>query len=81
MGAWTPLLKYEMSTDKVADADNFKRTAFAVGVEMVPKAEDSFRYHIAYTSIADKDWAGAGKEDMTQNMITVGFKYTGDIAK
>jgi hypothetical protein len=81
MGAWTPLVKYEMSTDKVADNDNFKREAFAIGVEMVPKAEDAFRYHIAYTSIKDKDFQTAGFEDATQNMITVGFKYVGDIAK
>lgn len=85
MGAWTPLVKYEMSTDKnAAGNDNFKRDAFAVGVEMVPKAEDSFRYHIAYTSIKDHDFTVAGtiaEEEMTQNMITVGFKYVGDIVK
>ena len=79
MGAWTPLLKYEMSTDKVAGADNFKRDAFAVGVEMVPKAEDAFRYHVAYTQVADKDFAAG--DDTTQSMITVGFKYVGEIAK
>lgn len=81
MGAWTPIVKYEMSTDKIADNDSFKRDAFAVGVEMVPKAEDAFRYHVAYTSITDKDWAAANHENATQNMITVGFKYVGDIAK
>lgn len=79
MGAWTPLLKYEMSTDKAAGTDQFKRDAFAVGVEMVPKAEDSFRYHVAYTQVADKDFAAG--DDTTQSMITVGFKYVGDIAK
>lgn len=82
MGAWTPLLKYEMSTDTdgAATAAEFKRDAFSVGVEMVPKAEDSFRYHVAYTSIKDRDFAPTA-EDMTQSMITVGFKYVGDIAK
>lgn len=80
MGAWTPLLKYEMSTDKdVNGDDNFKRDAFSVGVEMVPKAEDAFRYHLAYTQIKDKDFAAG--DDTTQSMITVGFKYVGDIAK
>ena len=81
-GMWVPVLKYEMSTDKdAAGNDNFKRDAWALGLEIVPKAEDAFRYHIAYTSIKDKDWEAAGKEDMTQNLITVGFKYTGEIAK
>lgn len=77
---WTPVLKYEMSNDKVAGNDNFKRNAFAVGVEYMPKAEDAFRYHIAYASAKD-DFDNAALEDVTFNTITVGFKYTGDIAK
>nr|WP_295901688.1 hypothetical protein [uncultured Bdellovibrio sp.] len=77
---WTPMLKYEMSNDKVAGNDNFKRNAFAVGVEYMPKAEDAFRYHIAYASAKD-DFDNAALEDVTFNTITVGFKYTGDIAK
>ncbi|MFS4459384.1 hypothetical protein [Bdellovibrio sp. HCB2-146] len=79
MGMYVPVFKYEMSTDKVADADNFKRDAWALGLEIVPKAEDAFRYHVAYTSTKDKDFAAG--DDVTQSMITVGFKYTGDIAK
>ncbi|WP_374029599.1 hypothetical protein [Bdellovibrio bacteriovorus] len=84
MGMWTPILKYEMSTDKAADNDNFKRDAWALALELTPKAEDAFRYHVAYTSIKDRDFGagfGANTEDMTKNMITVGFKYVGDIAK
>ncbi|KHD88967.1 MAG: hypothetical protein OM95_05730 [Bdellovibrio sp. ArHS] len=83
MGMWVPVVKYEMATNKVADNDNFKRDAFAVALEVVPKAEDAFRYHVAYTSIKDKDFAGAlaGSEDTTKNIITVGFKYVGDIVK
>jgi hypothetical protein len=80
MGAWTPIAKYEMSTDKnQAGDDNFKRDAWALALEMTPKAEDAFRYHVAYTSITDKDWAAG--DDQTQNLITIGFKYVGDIAK
>ncbi|MGZ3782703.1 MAG: hypothetical protein ACXVCY_18815 [Pseudobdellovibrionaceae bacterium] len=83
MGMWVPVLKYEMSTDKAADVETFKRTGMALALEMVPKADDAFRYHIAYTSVADKDFAGnyAGLKDTTKNYITVGFKYTGDIVK
>ncbi|KYG67692.1 hypothetical protein AZI85_17000 [Bdellovibrio bacteriovorus] len=80
MGMWVPVLKYEMSTDKVADNDNFKRNAFAVALEIVPKAEDAFRYHVAYTSIKD-DFEAPAAEDTTKNIITVGFKYVGDIVK
>jgi|GEM_PF-1555647 hypothetical protein len=82
---WTPVLKYEMSNSKNKDTDNvdWKRDAFAVGVEYAPKADEAFRYHIAYTSVADKDFGSAvtAGEDMTKNMITVGLKYTGDIVK
>ncbi|WII70595.1 hypothetical protein QJS83_09005 [Bdellovibrio sp. 22V] len=84
MGMWTPILKYEMSTDKLQGEDNFKRDAWALALELTPKAEDAFRYHVAYTSIKDRDFGaafGANTEDMTKNMITVGFKYVGDIAK
>lgn len=83
MGMWVPVLKYEMSTDKSADADRFKRNAMALALEIVPKAEDAFRYHVAYTSVQDKDFAGsyAGLQNTTKNMIVVGFKYAGDIAK
>ncbi|MGZ3768858.1 MAG: hypothetical protein ACXVCP_05135 [Bdellovibrio sp.] len=83
MGMWVPVLKYEMSTNKTDDVQDFKRTAMALGVELVPKAEDAFRYHIAYTSVQDKDIkkAGATNDSVTENMIIVGFKYTGDIAK
>jgi hypothetical protein len=81
INGWVPVLKYEMSENTGATAaTDFKRTAYAVGVEYVPKADEAFRYHVAYTSIQDKDF-GSGAEDMTKNMITVGFKYTGDMAK
>ncbi|WP_413559680.1 hypothetical protein [Bdellovibrio sp. HCB209] len=84
INGWIPVLKYEMSENK-SDAGNtaadFKRDAFAVGVEFVPKADEAFRYHVAYTSIKDKDFGVASMEDQTKNMITVGFKYTGDMAK
>lgn len=84
MGMWVPVLKYEMSADKAADVDHFKRTGMALGLEIVPKADDAFRYHVAYTSVQDKDFGGtadAGKKDTSMGIITVGFKYTGDIAK
>lgn len=80
MGMWVPVLKYEMSNSKQADADYFKRTGYAVALEIVPKAEDAFRYHVAYTSTTD-DFDNAAFNDTTKSMITVGFKYSGDIAK
>ncbi|MBO9666363.1 MAG: hypothetical protein J7501_06070 [Bdellovibrio sp.] len=81
INGWIPVLKYEMSENTGATtATDFKRDAWALGVEYVPKADEAFRYHVAYTSIKDKDF-GAGVEDMTKNMIVVGFKYTGDMAK
>ncbi|WP_413576778.1 hypothetical protein ACLVWU_01885 [Bdellovibrio sp. HCB290] len=82
INGWVPVLKYEMSENKSDDADDqFKRTAFAAGVEFVPKADEAFRYHVAYTSIKDKDFGNAALKDMTKDMIVVGFKYTGDMAK
>ncbi|WP_413569354.1 hypothetical protein ACLWBD_01980 [Bdellovibrio sp. HCB117] len=84
MGMWAPVLKYEMSTDKVQGEDNFKRDAWALALEITPKAEDAFRYHVAYTSIKDKDFGAAyvaGDDETTKNMVVVGFKYVGDIVK
>lgn len=80
MGMYVPVLKYEMSKDKAAGTDNFDRNAFAVALEIVPNTEDAFRYHVAYTSIKD-DYKATGADDPTKNVITVGFKYSGDIAK
>lgn len=80
MGMWVPVLKYEMSNAKLADADYLKRAGYAVALEIVPKAEDAFRYHVAYTSTTD-DFDNAALNDTTKSMITVGFKYSGDIAK
>jgi len=82
---WTPVLKYEMSNDKakdVPDTDS-KRTAWAAALEFAPKADEAFRYHVAYTSVKDHDFgsAVAAGDDMTKNMITIGLKYTGEIAK
>jgi len=81
MGMWTPVLKYEMATDKKQNGDdNFKRDAWALALEAAPKADEAFRYHVAFASVKDKDF-GAGKDDVTQNVITVGIKYVGDIVK
>ncbi|MNL65764.1 hypothetical protein D3C87_1901480 [compost metagenome] len=71
-------MKYEMSNVKVADTDTFKRNAFAVGVEYAPKAEDAFRYHLAYMQASD-DYDAADKVDFST--ITFGIKYAGDIVK
>ncbi|MFM6929523.1 MAG: hypothetical protein ACKOX6_13730 [Bdellovibrio sp.] len=82
MGMYTPVFKYEMSTDKDKNGDdNFKRDAWALALEVAPKADESFRYHVAYASVKDKDFAAANTSDVTQNVITVGIKYAGDIAK
>ena len=84
IGGWIPVAKYEMSKNESAagnTAGDFKRDAFAVGVEYVPKADEAFRYHVAYTSIKDKDFGVTSMKEMTKNMILVGFKYTGDMAK
>ncbi|WP_413291743.1 hypothetical protein ACLSU7_10015 [Bdellovibrio sp. HCB185ZH] len=83
INGWIPVLKYEMSENKSAagnTAQDFKRDAYAVGVEYVPKADEAFRYHVAYSSAKDKDF-GTGAGDSTKNMVVVGFKYTGDMAK
>lgn len=79
MGMWVPVVKYEMGKDKVGGNDNFDRNAFAVALEIVPKAEDAFRYHVAYTSATDK--YDAGGDDVKFNTLVVGFKYVGDVAK
>jgi hypothetical protein len=82
---WTPVLKYEMSNNKNKDTNDidWKRTAFAVALEYAPKADENFRYHVAYTSVKDADFGSAiaSNDDMTKNMITIGLKYTGDMAK
>ena len=78
-GAWVPVLKYENSNVKdQAGDDLFKRSAFAVALEYVPKADEAFRYHVAYTNSSD-DYDAADKVDYST--IIVGFKYSGDIAK
>ena len=80
MGMYTPVFKYEMSTDKDSTgADNFKRDAWALALEVAPKADEAFRYHVAYASVKDKDFSSG--DDVTQNVITVGIKYVGDIVK
>ncbi len=83
INGWVPVAKYEMSENKSdTAAKEFKREAWALGVEFVPKADEAFRYHVAYTSTKDKDFATATTlKDETKNMIVVGFKYTGDMAK
>lgn len=86
MGMYVPVLKYEMSKDKEDGNDRLERNAFAVALEIVPNADDAFRYHVAYTSISDKfdsayATANTLTEDPNKGMITVGFKYSGDIAK
>jgi hypothetical protein len=89
-GMWTPGLKFESSENKAQDNENtapsatttgsFKRTAAAIDVELVPKAEDNFRYHLAFQTVKD-DYGLAALKDVTQNQIVIGFKYMGDIAK
>jgi opacity protein-like surface antigen len=89
INGWVPVLKYEMSENKASGIatlpmGDFKRDAWALGVEYVPKADEAFRYHIAYSSSKDKDFhnsTAAYNNDVTKNMIVVGFKYTGDMAK
>ena len=83
INGWVPVVKYEMSENKTLagnSINDFKRDAWAAGVEFVPKADEAFRYHVAYTSIKDKDF-GVTAPDVTKNMIVVGFKYMGDMAK
>ncbi|MEK2689779.1 hypothetical protein [Bdellovibrio sp. GT3] len=83
MNGWVPVLKYEMSENKAdgaASNNSFKRDAFAVALEYVPKADEAFRYHVAYSSSKDKDY-GVATGDSKKDMIVVGFKYTGDMAK
>ncbi|UYL10189.1 hypothetical protein B9G69_006305 [Bdellovibrio sp. SKB1291214] len=82
INGWVPVLKYEMSENKSdTAAQQFKREAYAVAVEYVPKADEAFRYHVAYVSSKDKDFGAAGYQDMTKNQMVVGFKYMGDMAK
>lgn len=88
MGMYAPVFKYEMSENKVQELDttaatatgmgSFKRTGMALALEIVPKAEDSFRYHVALASATDK-YGQSGKTDVKFNQITVGMKYTGGL--
>ncbi|MGE5086842.1 MAG: hypothetical protein ACM3MG_11115 [Bacillota bacterium] len=82
MNGWTPVLKYETSKNEGAtSATDFKRDAYAVALEYAPKADEAFRYHVAWTSTKDKDFGTANLDDVTKNMIIVGIKYTGDMTK
>lgn len=82
MGAYTPVFKYESSENKVSEdannASSFKRTGMALAVEMMPKADDAFRYHVAYASAKD-DYGLSTKKDVTFNQIMVGIKYSGNL--
>lgn len=81
MNGWVPVLKYENSKVKdQAGDDLFDRNAFAVALEFVPKADEAFRYHIAYVNSSD-DYKATGSDKVDYSTITVGFKYAGDIAK
>jgi hypothetical protein len=92
---WTPLLKYEMSTNKIAEDaknnDSFTRNAFVLGLEYAPT--ENITYYSLYKSISDKhdgktvDDPGpppvAGKwntnETVNWSQFALGLRYTGSI--
>ncbi len=85
-GMYQPILSYEASENKIqedsANASSFKRTAYSGALEIVPKAGDAFRYHIAYNSFSDAyGAAGLANSTVTNNQMIVGIKYAGDILK
>lgn len=84
---WKPFLKYESSEFKKSDdssnANSFKRTGVNVGVEIMPKADDAFRYHVSYATTSDKygSTSGAQKETVSWSQMMVGVKYSADLLK
>lgn len=86
MDSMVPLLKIEQSENKVAEdaaaAGSFKRTGLGLGLEITPKSDESFRYHVGYASVSDKyGEAGLTNETVAYNQLLVGFKYSGDVSK
>ena len=85
MDAWKPFLKVESSeyrkNDDGSNALSFKRTAYNVGVEMMPKANDAFRYHLAIASTADKYGTAGTKDSVTWMQVMLGLKYSTDLLK
>jgi hypothetical protein len=86
MGAYTPLVKIENSELKMQEdatvLGSFKRSSVAVGVEIVPKAGDDFRYHIVYASVSDK----LGNTTVTNGTVNwsqliAGIKFGADFMK
>lgn len=82
---WKPFLKFETSEFKDDDdaglATSFKRTGLSVGTELLPKAGENFRYHIAYVSTSDKYGTAGSKETVSWGQLIAGLKYTADILK
>jgi hypothetical protein len=86
MGAMSPVLKIESSEHKASDdaaaTGSFKRMGYALGLELTPKADENFRYHVAYAGTADTyGKAGLANDKVSYSQIIVGFKYTGDLLK
>lgn len=85
MDAWKPFAKIESSEfkndDSASDASSFKRTAFNVGVELTPKSDEAFRYHLSYYSAADKYGTAGSKETVNFSQMLAGVKYSADLLK
>jgi hypothetical protein len=85
-GMYQPILLLESSENKLAEdsatTGSFKRTAYSAALEIVPKSEEAFRYHVAYNGFSDKyGKAGLLNDTVTNSQIIVGLKYTGDLLK
>lgn len=85
LDAWKPFAKVESSEFKYqedsSNALSFKRTAYNVGVEMTPKSDENFRYHLSYAGTSDKYGTAGSKETVAWSQIALGIKYSADLLK
>ena len=80
LGQWTPVLKFSSSEEKLDGTTEVKNkyTSYGAAVEFKPKAEDNFRYHIAYNSRTMKP---DGSDDKSMQEVMVGMKILADFLK
>lgn len=78
---WTPILKVAMTDEKLGAAVDVKNkyTDYGVAVEYAPKADQMFRYHIAYNARSVKP--DSGNKNPASTQILVGTRILADFLK
>lgn len=84
---FAPFAKYIMETGKdsyaigtVVDGTKNERTAFELGLNVVPNKDEDFRYHVVYSSSEKKEKTG-GTDKVKENTLYAGLAFGLNILK